>query len=202
MYRWRQLSLHERTELLASRQRASRPWHGPLHWGQDGPAWFHLTAASYEHVPHIGHSPARMDRFADELLAVSAAQSASVAAWCLLPNHYHLLLQTPDLHALVAALGRLHGRSSREWNLEESTTGRRVFHRAADRQIRSDAHFWATLNYVHHNPVRHGYVAQWTDWPWSSAAGYLDSLGHSEANRIWRTYPLLDYGEGWDDPRF
>ena len=76
----------------------------------------------------------------------------------------------------------------------------RDFHRAADRRIRSDEHFWATLNYVHHNPVRHGYVARWTDWPWSSAGEYLQATGRHEAARVWRAYSLLDYGAGWDDP--
>jgi putative transposase len=85
------------------------------------------------------------------------------------------------------------------WNLEEKSAGRTVFHRAADRQIRSDAHFWATLNYVHHNPVRHGYVKRWTDWPWSSASDYLRAVGRDEAARIWLSYPVLDYGDGWDD---
>jgi putative transposase len=94
----------------------------------------------------------------------------------------------------------LHGRTSRAWNLAERTTGRYVFSRAADRAIRSDAHFWATLNYVHHNPVRHGYVTRWTDWPWSSANDYLRSIGREEATRLWQRHPLLDYGAGWDDP--
>jgi putative transposase len=66
--------------------------------------------------------------------------------------------------------------------------------------MRNDAHFWATMNYVHHNPVRHGYVERWQDWPFSSALEYLQRVGPQQAARIWQTYPLLDYGEGWDDP--
>lgn len=56
------------------------------------------------------------------------------------------------------------------------------------------------LNYVHHNPVRHGYVERWTDWQWSSAADYLAQTGAREAKRAWREYPLHDYGKNWDDP--
>jgi len=66
--------------------------------------------------------------------------------------------------------------------------------------MRSDRHYFATLNYVHHNPVRHGYVERWTDWPWSSAAGYLAQMGEIEVKRVWRAYPPYDYGENWDDP--
>lgn len=66
--------------------------------------------------------------------------------------------------------------------------------------MRTDSHFWATLNYVHHNPVRHGYVQHWQDWIFSSALDYLAEIGHVEALKIWKEYPLLDYGKGWDDP--
>ena len=66
--------------------------------------------------------------------------------------------------------------------------------------MRSDAHYWATLNYIHHNPVHHGYVERWTEWPFSSAADYLEEIGTNNAQRIWHDYPLKDYGKDWDDP--
>jgi putative transposase len=197
MYEWRKLTDAERSDVLASRVRAKRPWHSPPRVVQECAAWFHVTAACYEHLPIIGHTPERMEAFAGDL--VGACSGFPVAAWCLLPNHYHVLVETPNLRMLTKALGRIHGRFSRMWNLEEKSAGRTVFHRAADRQIRSDAHFWATLNYVHHNPVRHGYVKRWTDWPWSSASDYLRAVGRDEAARIWLSYPVLDYGDGWDD---
>jgi len=54
------------------------------------------------------------------------------------------------------------------------------------------------MNYVHNNPVHHGYVDRWTDWPWSSAEKYLEAVGRDRASEIWREYPLLDYGKKWD----
>jgi putative transposase len=71
---------------------------------------------------------------------------------------------------------------------------------AVERAIRLQRHYWATFNYIHHNPVRHGYVARWTDWPWSSTGEYLTQTGVEEAKRIWREYPVRDYGEGWGEP--
>jgi len=68
-----------------------------------------------------------------------------------------------------------------------------------DRYMRSKRHKWATLNYVHHNPVKQGYVEKWNEWPWSSATAYLDSIGKEAAANIWEEYPILDYGKGWDD---
>lgn len=66
--------------------------------------------------------------------------------------------------------------------------------------IKSPDHYYATLNYVHHNLVRHRYTAKWADWPWSSAADYLAETSPDEARRRWSTYPIDHYGTGWDDP--
>ena len=118
----------------------------------------------------------------------------------MLPNHYHALVQAPDVLTLLARLGRLHGRTAHAWNGEEGTRGRNVFFRSVERVMRCDAHMFATLIYVHHNPVHHGYVKRWTDWPWSSAPQFLEQSGTAEAARIWRTYPVRGYGRGWDDP--
>jgi putative transposase len=118
----------------------------------------------------------------------------------VLPNHYHALVEAPNILGLFHELGLLHGRTSHAWNGEETARGRKVFFRAVERAMRSDRHFWATLNYVHHNPVHHGYVARWTDWPWSSATEYLAQTDPDEAKRVWCDYPIRDYGKGWDDP--
>jgi putative transposase len=42
------------------------------------------------------------------------------------------------------------------------------------------------VNYIHHNPVRHGYVAKWQEWPWSSARDYLSRVGDEEALKRWK----------------
>ena len=59
----------------------------------------------------------------------------------------------------------------------------------------------ALAKYVwfHNNAVRHGLARRWQEWPWSSAAAFLEAAGKGEAERIWREFPVLDYGEGWDD---
>lgn len=111
-----------------------------------------------------------------------------------------MLVETADILGLLHKLGRFHGRTSYTWNGEENTRGRQVFFQTVERAMRSDRHFWATLNYVHHNPVHHGYVERWTNWPWSSATEFLAQTDLEEAKRIWREYPLDDYGRGWDDP--
>ncbi|MGV3662973.1 MAG: hypothetical protein ACO1TE_22505 [Prosthecobacter sp.] len=55
------------------------------------------------------------------------------------------------------------------------------------------------MNYIHHNPVKHGYVQKWHEWPFGSAIQFLEKTGQEEAARIWKAYPVRDYGAGWDD---
>ena len=199
-YAWRELTSAQRGEWLLWRKIRGHPWHSPQHRPSDGHHRFHLTAACYEHHPVIGRSPERMGEFALRLLETLTMGTDRVLAWCLLPNHYHVLVETPDVVDLLVRIGRLHGRTSHAWNGEDEARGRKVFFRAVERAIRSERHCWATLNYIHHNPVRHNYVPRWIDWPWSSAADYLRQTSPGEARRIWEQYPILDYGRGWDDP--
>lgn len=199
-YLWRRLNTSQREELLAWRKARGYPWHSPPHRPNFGHLRFLISAACYEHRCYIGHNPARMDDFARDLLGLFAAHATQTFAWCVLPNHYHVLVEAADVKHLLLEVGLFHGRTSHAWNGEEETRGRQVFFRAVERAMRSERHYLATLNYVHHNPVRHGYAALWTDWPWSSATEYLAQTGMDEAKHIWREYPIEDYGKGWDEP--
>jgi putative transposase len=198
-YSWRQLTPKQREEVLAWRKENARPWHSPPHRPNYGHMHFLVSAACYEHVHHIGFSPQRMDGFSATLLEVFQQHAARTVAWCVLPNHYHALVEAPNILKLLHELGRLHGRTSHTWNGEETSRGRQVFHRGTERFMRSERHFFATINYVHNNPVHHGYVRLWTEWPWSSAAEYLEQMGRAEAERVWKEYPIRDYGKKWDD---
>ncbi len=199
-YLWRELNQKQRAELLAWRKERGYPWHSPPHRPNFGHLRFLVTASCYEHQPYIGRNPERMDSFSRDLLNLLSAHARQTFAWCVLPNHYHVMVEALDIKKLLQELGLFHGRTSHAWNGEEKTRGRKIFFRAADRAMRSDRHYWATLNYVHHNPVRHKYVERWTDWPWSSANQYLAQTGVDEATYVWREYPVADYGKDWDKP--
>jgi putative transposase len=134
------------------------------------------------------------------LLAVLAAHANQTFAWCVLPNHYHALVEAADIKRLVYQLGRLHGRTSYTWNTEERTRGRKLFFRAVERAMRSDRHYWATLNYVH--LIRCG-TDMWSDGRIGRGAARwkFARAGASEAKRSWREYPIHQYGKNWDDPK-
>ena len=198
-YKWRLLTEKERSELLEWRKLRGYPWHSPPH-RPGSTSVYHLSASCYEHKPHIGASVRRMREFCERLLETLAETSSVLYAWCVLPNHYHVVIQTAKVLDTIQALGRLHGRSSFEWNAQDGTRGRKVWFRCIERNIRGERHRLATMNYVHNNPVHHGYTENWHEWPFSSAQEYLEKLGYAKARQIWKAYPILDFGKGWDDP--
>ena len=188
----------QRRDVLQARKRRNLPWHSPPHWDYSRELSFLISVACFEHAPVIGKTPQRMAECEQGVLSVCSGCETEVFAWCFLPDHYHLLLRTDRIKELRRQLGLFHGRSSFTWNGEDNRRGRQVWHNCFDRPMKSERHFWVTLNYVHHNAVHHGYVARWQDWPYSSAARFLEEVGREKAMEIWEEYPLLEYGKKWD----
>ena len=199
MYAWRNMTKEQKKEALKIRQRMGHPLHGPPHQISDH-TLYHVTAACYEHKPIIGKSAERMAEFERDLLEVFSKHSEQLLAWCVLPNHYHVLADSLNIMDVIKEIGRLHGRTSFYWNTEENRRGRKCWHRCVERAMRTERHKWVTLNYIHHNPVHHKYVTTWQGWPFSSAKEYLEGISSETAEQRWKAYPLLDYGRGWDDP--
>ena len=141
-----------------------------------------------------------MQAFESALLMELQEQCRTVFAWTLLPNHYHALVDTSDVKCLLRGLGRLHGRSSFEWNGEEGRRGRKVWFNAAETAMKSERHFWATMNYVLHNAVRHGYVERWTDWLFAVPGPIWKPSVASRRSVPGCSIPPLDYGDDWDPP--
>jgi putative transposase len=199
MYLWRTMTAEERCEVLKERIVRHHPWHGPPHITNDNQHYM-ITAACYEHRPVIGASSRRMGEFESELVELLTTRCDQVFRWIVLPNHYHALVRATDLKAVLASVGLLHGRTSHRWNGDDRCRGRKVWYRVAETGIKSESHFWASLNYILNNAVRHGYVERWQDWPYCNASGYLEGVGREEAERRWKKYPLLDFGRDWDPP--
>jgi putative transposase len=198
MYDWRKMNVEDRAHALEVRRARQLPWHSPPHLDLEGTHQYLISAACYEHSSIIGKNLDRMTECEEALLQICREYCPSIHAWCVLPNHYHLLVTTDQIKALRQSLGQFHGRSSHAWNGEDSARGRKVWYNCFERPMKSQRHFWATLNYVHHNPVHHGYAQTWQDWPWSSSAEFLRQVGRVRALEIWRNYPVMDYGKKWD----
>ena len=105
-----------------------------------------------------------------------AAAGVAIWAYCLMPNHVHLILVPGDADGLRAALSDTHRRYSRGVNFREGWRGYLWQGRFASAPM-DDGHLMAAARHVELNPVRAKLAARATDWPWSSARAHLTGRG-------------------------
>jgi len=101
-----------------------------------------------------------------------AKAGTQVWAWCLMPNHVHLVLLPTRPDGLGAVLGAVHRRYTWEVNQREGWRGFLWQGRFASFPL-DEAHLHACLRYVELNPVRARLVDRPEAWRWSSARGHL-----------------------------
>jgi putative transposase len=93
-------------------------------------------------------------------------------AWCLMPNHVHLIavLSTPD--SLARAIGEAHRRYTRRINFREKWRGHLWQERFASFPL-DEKYLLAVARYIEMNPVAAGLVAHPGEYPWSSDKAHL-----------------------------
>ena len=87
-------------------------------------------------------------------------------AYCLMPNHFHLVVETPDPN-ISAGMQLLNGRYAQLFNRRHDRHGHLFESRFSAWVIRDEAHIEAACRYVLDNPARAGIDEP---WPW---AGYI-----------------------------
>jgi putative transposase len=114
-----------------------------------------------------------------DLLAEQLKRHA-VACWayCLMPNHVHLLLTptVPDAGEAAASLARAVGEAHRRFTAFVNARARTTGHLFQGRfsSVAMDEPYWlAAVRYLAFNPVRAGLVDRPEDWPWSSVRAHL-----------------------------
>jgi putative transposase len=136
------------------------------------------------------------DYAAYRALLAEGCRAAGVAVWayCLMPNHVHLILTPSDADGLRAALGEAHRRYTRHVNLREGWRGYLWQGRFASCPM-DEAHLLACARYVEFNPVRARLARRPRDWRWSSARAHL--AGKDDG--LVRVRPLLALAPDWPD---
>lgn len=129
-------------------------------------ALYHLTA----------RGDARADIFADdhdrsvflELLGKEIAQQGwRCYAYCLMGNHYHLLIETPEPN-LVSGMRRLNGVYTQAFNRRHGRVGHVFQGRYKSIVVDKDSHGLELCRYIVLNPVRARMVKRVQQWMWSS----------------------------------
>jgi putative transposase len=95
-----------------------------------------------------------------------------VSAYCLMPNHYHLLVQTPNAN-LSRSMRHINGVYTQRYNRAHSLDGPLFRGRYKAIVVCEDDYLLQLIRYIHNNPVRTGLVKKAGYYTWSSHKGYL-----------------------------
>jgi REP element-mobilizing transposase RayT len=107
-------------------------------------------------------------------------------AYCLMDNHYHLLIQTPDGN-LSKGMRHLNGVYTQFYNRRHRKTGHLYQGRYKAILVDQDSYLLELSRYIVLNPVKAGIVERVAQWPWSS---YSAMTGISESHE-WLTIDFL-----------
>ena len=120
--------------------------------------------------------------------------SVEVWAYCLMPNHVHLVLVPNEPLALATAIGEVHRRYTRYINFRENWRGYLWQGRFASFPM-DESYLYAAVRYVELNPVKAQLVDSPEKWQWSSARAHIQKRDDD----IVTVKPMLDRVGNWSD---
>lgn len=113
-------------------------------------------------------------------------------AYCLMPNHVHLIAVPSRTEGLARAIGEAHRRYSWHVNRREGWSGYLWQGRFAS-FVMDEAHLLVAARYIELNPVRARLVKRARDYPWSSARAHLKGRD----DRLVKASSLLEIARDW-----
>jgi REP element-mobilizing transposase RayT len=151
-------------------------------------ALYHVTSRGNERKD-VFTSQRDREKFLSYVESAVVRYGAVVHAWCLMNNHYHLLLETPSGN-LSQIMRHINGAYTTYFNVKRKRAGHLFQGRYKAILVEADAYALELSRYMHLNPVRAGMVAKPEDYPWSSYRSYS---GHSATPEWLRTDFILGY---------
>jgi putative transposase len=115
-----------------------------------------------------------------------ARYNVQIWAYCLMPNHVHLIAVPETKDGLNLAIGEAHRRYTRRINFREGWRGH-LWQGRFSSFILDQNHLLACTRYVELNPARAGIVKKPQEWRWSSANAHV----RGKDDLLVRTAPLL-----------
>ena len=126
---------------------------------------YSVTVCTRERHPWFALSPALAEECATQLETLAKERGSDIFAWCLMPDHLHLLVQDVDLVAFMRIFkGRL-AKQAREYQTGD-TLWQRGFY---DHTLRGEELLLDVAKYIWANPVRAGLVASPAKYEWSGS---------------------------------
>ena len=120
--------------------------------------------------------------------------NVEVWAYCLMPNHVHLIAVPKSEDALRRAISEAHRRYTRHVNFREGWRGHLWQGRFHSFPM-DESYFLTAARYVELNPVRARIVSKAEDYRWSSASAHLSG----EDDTLVKVAPLLEMVDDWEE---
>lgn len=134
-------------------------------------AFYHVTSRGNEQR-EVFKGQRDREKFLSYLESAFERYGAVIHCWCLMGNHYHLLLETPGGN-LPQIMRHLNGAYTTYFNVKRRRSGHLFQGRYKAFLVEADAYALELSRYIHLNPVRAGLAARPEDYPWSSYRNYI-----------------------------
>lgn len=151
-------------------------------------AHYHVTARGNEQK-NIFKSQKDRERFLSYLKSSVQRYGAVIHTYCLMSNHYHLLLETPDGN-LSQIMRHINGAYTTYFNAKRQRAGHLFQGRYKAILVQADEYAQELSRYIHLNPVKAGIAVRPEDFPWSS---YPCFIGATKAPDWLTTNFILKY---------
>lgn len=133
-------------------------WYHVMNWGRRREQIFR-TSRDYE-------------VFIEVLQETAELRNLQVAGYCLMPNHYHLLLHTPEGN-ISSCMRHINSLYTQRFNRTHKEDGQLFRGRYKAVVVSNDSNLLEVLRYIHRNPIRAELVQDAGDFLWSSHRGYI-----------------------------
>ena len=140
----------------------------------------------------IFHGKNYFQSFLDTIAEAQQRFNCVIHAYCLMSNHYHLLIQTPDAN-LSRIMRHINGVYTQRHNRLKKTDGSLFRGRYKAILVERDAYLLQLSRYIHRNPIelKRARVKKLEDYPWSSYPAYINKAKAPEWLERETSYGLL-----------
>ena len=137
-------------------------------------AWYHVMNRG-RRGEEIFEGKKDYESFVELLKDLVEDYNVNIAAYCLMSNHYHLLIQTPEGN-ISRTMRHLNGVYTQRYNRLHHCDGQLFRGRYKCILIDADSYLLELVRYIHRNPLESGMVKDLSKYTWSSHTGYLSGL--------------------------
>ena len=138
------------------------------------PNTIYIITGATLHKQNLFLGAERLNLLQSVLFGSLSRQGWELRAWAVLSNHYHMIVRSPACGSVSRMIRALHAEAGRRLNRLDGQAGRQVLYQYWDKCLTLERSYYARLNYVNQNPVRHGVVRSALLYPYCSARLFMD----------------------------